>query len=241
MFAKVFEQIFDSSISEDYQVRLVFEDFLTLADINGVVDKTPEAIARRTNVPLEIVKKAITILEAPDPNSRRIEEQGRRIARLDEHRDWGWFVVNYEYYRNLASEEQRREVTAARVRKYRQKAKCNAPVTHVTKCNAFPSSSPSALLRFNKVWEEWKKHRTEIRHTLTPSTEKRQLTKLMGWGIEGAIASISQSIEQGWQGLFKPERNIPQPKPLTVQEQEAQEDERIKEHNARKQAVAKPV
>ena len=35
----------------------------------------------------------------------------RRIARLDEHREWGWLIVNYEEYRKIASEEQRREKT----------------------------------------------------------------------------------------------------------------------------------
>jgi hypothetical protein len=120
MFAKVFEQIFDSSISEDWQVRLVFEDFLVLADVNGVVDKMPEAISRRTNVPLDIVKRAISVLESPDPRSRRQNDDGRRIVRLDEHRDWGWMIVNYAYYRSIASEEQRRETTKLRVKKYRQ-------------------------------------------------------------------------------------------------------------------------
>lgn len=142
MFAKVFEQIFDSSISEDYQVRLVFEDLLTLADIDGVVDKTPEALSRRTNVPIEIIKRAISVLESPDPRSRRSEAEGRRIVRLDEHRDWGWMIVNYKYYRGLASEEQRRAKTRERVNKYREKSKCNACVTLG---NDSPSSSTSSF------------------------------------------------------------------------------------------------
>jgi len=129
VFSKIFEQIFDSSIAEDYQVRFVFEDFLTLADIDGVVDKTPEAISRRTNVPIEIINRAIKVLEAPDATSRRSNDDGRRIVRLDEHREWGWFIVNYEHYRQLASEEQRRAKTRDRVRKHREKHQCNAPVT----------------------------------------------------------------------------------------------------------------
>lgn len=130
MFAKVFEQIFDSSIAEDWQARVVFEDMLILADQNGVVDKTYEAIARRTNVPIDIVKTGIKKLEAPDPQSRNPKHDGRRIVRLDEHREWGWLIVNYEEYRKIASEEQRREKTLERVRKYRDKNK------DVTQCNA---------------------------------------------------------------------------------------------------------
>lgn len=145
MFAKVFEQIFDSSLAENWKTRLVFEDMLVLADMNGVVDRTPEAISRRTNVPLDIVNEAITVLEAPDPRSRSSTDDGRRLIRLDEHRNWGWMITNYEYYRGLASEEQRRAKTAERVRRHRAKSQhkrvCNAPVTLV---NDSPSASASA-------------------------------------------------------------------------------------------------
>ena len=45
MFAKVFGQIFDSSIAEDYNCRRMFMDLLVLADSTGAVDMTPEAIS----------------------------------------------------------------------------------------------------------------------------------------------------------------------------------------------------
>jgi hypothetical protein len=94
---------------------------LKLSDINGVVDITPECIARRTNVPLDIVKKGISELEKPDPRSRNPDHEGRRIARIDHHRDWGWVICNYAYYRNLVTEEQRREKTKLRTQKWREK------------------------------------------------------------------------------------------------------------------------
>ncbi len=120
MYAKIFTQILDSSLAEDYEVRHVFEDLLKLCDLNGVVDITHEAIARRTNAPLDVVKAAISQLEKPDPESRNPDNDGRRISRLDEHRSWGWFICNYSHYRTIASEDQRREKTAARVRRYRE-------------------------------------------------------------------------------------------------------------------------
>jgi len=129
MYAKIFQQIFDSSIAENWQIRLVFEDMLKLCDINGTVDMTHEAIARRTNVPLQIVKDAICELEKPDPRSRNPENEGRRIVRLDQHRDWGWIISNYAYYRSIASEEQRREKTRERTRKWRGKSIGDAAVT----------------------------------------------------------------------------------------------------------------
>ena len=108
MFAKVFEQILDSSIAEDYLVRLVFEDFLLLAGPDGIVDMTHEAIARRTNVPIDIVRSAIHKLSQPDPRSRSPKAEGRRLVLLDSHRDWGWQIVNYKDYRNIRDEEGRR-------------------------------------------------------------------------------------------------------------------------------------
>jgi hypothetical protein len=139
MYAKVFSQILDSSIANDYQLRHFFTDMLILAEIDGVVDMTHEAIAARTRMPLEIVQKFIVELEQPDAKSRSHKEDGRRIVRIDPLRDWGWQIVNYIEYRRIASEEQRREKTKTRVRKFRNTNDVthgNAPVTHGNACNA---------------------------------------------------------------------------------------------------------
>ena len=108
MFAKVFSQIFDSSIAESHTVRHIFMDLLVLADATGVVDMTIHAISRRINVPLEDVRAAIEKLASPDPLSRSEREEGRRIVLIDSHRDWGWQIVNYEHYRKTQDEDARR-------------------------------------------------------------------------------------------------------------------------------------
>lgn len=117
MFAKVFQQIFDSSIANNCRARHVFMDLLVLADSDGVVDMTEEAIARRTNVPLEEVHSAITELSSPDPATRTPDEDGRRIIPIDAGRAWGWQIVNYAHYRSIRDEESRREY----FRDYRRK------------------------------------------------------------------------------------------------------------------------
>src|SRR6266850_6309776 len=101
MFAKIFSQIFDSSIAQDYTVRHMFMDLLALADKTGAVDMTPEAISRRTNVPLDVVLRCLTALSEPDPRSRSKKNEGKRIILLDSLRDWGWHIVNYKHYRKL--------------------------------------------------------------------------------------------------------------------------------------------
>jgi len=109
MYAKIFEQIYDSSIAENYQIRHIFMDLLVLADKTGAVDMTAEAIARRINVPLRNVRKAMLTLQAPDPQSRSHEADGRRIVLIDPDRDWGWQIVNYKQYDEMRNEDARRE------------------------------------------------------------------------------------------------------------------------------------
>jgi len=146
MFAKIFSQIYDSSIVENPEARFTFMDLLVLADINGVVDMTHEAIARRTNRPIEVIRETIRILESPDGKSRTPDENGVRLLRLDDHRDWGWEIVNYQKFRDIASEEQRREKTKLRTRKWRQIKEDSNSVTprDATVTGGDDSPSPSA-------------------------------------------------------------------------------------------------
>jgi hypothetical protein len=119
LYGRIFSQIHDSSIAENWQARMVFMDFLILAD-KGIVDVTKEAFSRRTNIPISVVTKAIAYLEQPDPRSRDSEEEGRRIVRLDEHRDWGWRIVNWQKYDSIRTQQDRRAWKADEMRRYRQ-------------------------------------------------------------------------------------------------------------------------
>jgi hypothetical protein len=59
-------------------------------------------------LPLDVVEKGLAVLEQPDRRSRRAIEHGRRIVRIDSHRDWGWRIVNYGHYR-VADAAERQE------------------------------------------------------------------------------------------------------------------------------------
>ena len=111
MYAKVFNQIFDSSIADDFRLRHFFMDMLVLADPNGCVDMTSTAIAARTRIPLEEVTAMLAKLEQPDHESRTPDADGRRIERLDDHRTWGWSIINYSRFREIASEDRRSSST----------------------------------------------------------------------------------------------------------------------------------
>jgi len=142
VFAKVFSQILDSSIAAKPTLRHAFMDFLLLADADGVVDMTVEAIARRTGLPADDWERWIVELEAPDVDSRNPENEGRRIVRLDEHRRWGWQIVNYGHYRATASEEQRKASQRSRWHRWKDKqaspslTPANAPLTPANASNA---------------------------------------------------------------------------------------------------------
>lgn len=123
LFAKIFQSIYDSSIADDWRTRIVFQDMIVLANEKGVLDMTPESFARRTNIPLDIVKEAIPKLESPDPTSRTPDHEGRRILRLDSHRPWGWQIVNFGRYRESANQAMLRMSEADRKRAYRARFK----------------------------------------------------------------------------------------------------------------------
>jgi hypothetical protein len=216
LFAKIFNQIYDSSIVENPETRFTFMDLLILADKNGVVDVTHEAIARRTNRPIDVIRRTIAELEGPDPKSRTPDAGGARIFRLDDHRDWGWGIVNYDYFRNLAREEQRREKTRLRVAKHREKLRKSLAVTSsnapVTLANDFPSASAYSSVLKEGVrgrFEEWMKFRRglgkKIKDWDTLFTKQAKWLSQFGEPIQ--IEILEQSMRNGWQGLFEPQRD----------------------------------
>lgn len=109
MFGKIFESMFDGTMHGHWQAIVTLQQMIVLADQDGTVDMTPEALSARTSIPLEIITTGIAELEQPDPKSRTPDEDGRRIVRLDPSRDWGWRITNYLAYRAIRSAEERRE------------------------------------------------------------------------------------------------------------------------------------
>ena len=97
---------------------------------------TPAAIARRIGAPIDEVEWGIEELSKPDPLSKSLDHEGRRIKAL-EGSGYGWEILNFESYRAMRSADDMREKTRLRVQRYREKQKdvtqCNADVTQ---CNA---------------------------------------------------------------------------------------------------------
>ena len=127
MYGKLFEQMYDGTLATKgpWQALVTFQQLIILADRNGEVDMTPEAISRRTTIPLEIIEHGIKALEEPDGDSRSPDLEGRRIVRLSDSRVWGWQLVNYGKYRAIRSQEERREYMRVYQRKRRESVNQN--------------------------------------------------------------------------------------------------------------------
>ena len=123
MYGKVFESMYDGTISEDWRALVTMQQLIVLCDADGVVDMTPKAISGRTGIPIEHIQAGIEVLESPDPYSRTPDEEGRRIIRLDEHRPWGWYLVNHEKYKKMVNAEDVRERNRQRKAIQRNKKK----------------------------------------------------------------------------------------------------------------------
>lgn len=116
MYGKLFASMYDGTLYGKWQALVTFQQLIILCTPDGVIDMTPQQISGRTSIPLEIIQAGISDLEAPDPFSRTPDAEGRRIERLDDHRPWGWRIVNHEKYKNLISQEQKREADRERMR-----------------------------------------------------------------------------------------------------------------------------
>ena len=123
MYAKLFTSIYQGTLRGDTHGLVVFTNLLAHADADGWVDIHPKVIAEEVGLSIEQVRTALSALESPDPESRSPEEEGRRIVRLDEHRDWGWRIVNHAKYRAIRSEEERREQNRLAQQRWREKHK----------------------------------------------------------------------------------------------------------------------
>lgn len=97
-FTKLDEGIVHSSIwSEALATRVLWVTMLAMADSKGFVSSSRSGLLRAANIPLEEFDSALGILEAPDPDSRSPEYDGRRVQKCD----GGWTVLNYLRYREF--------------------------------------------------------------------------------------------------------------------------------------------
>lgn len=121
MYVKLFSSLYQGTLRGRSDEILVFTNLLAHADQHGIVDKHYKAIAEETGLSLKRVRTALGNLESPDAESRSPELEGRRIVKMDEHRVWGWKIVNYGKYRAIRNEDDRREQNRMAQERWRSK------------------------------------------------------------------------------------------------------------------------
>lgn len=202
--------MYDGTLSADWQAMVVFQQMIVLADSEGVVDITPPAISRRTGIPLDIIEYGIKKLEEADPYSRSPNDNGKRITLIDDHRPWGWIIVNYEFYRDLASREDRREQNRINKQKQRDREK-SSDVSISQQSSAMSAHEDEDANEDEDInteaWKEFEKHRKAIKKPLTKQAAKLQKNKLKGLSKDQQAEVINRTIENRWTGLFPPENS----------------------------------
>ena len=81
--------------------RWVMMDLVVAAEANGCLHGAEEPVCRWINIPQDAFRRALEVLQAPDPGSRSRQEEGRRVLPLvDMGR--GWRITTYQEYTRRA-------------------------------------------------------------------------------------------------------------------------------------------
>lgn len=118
MYVKLFRSLFYGSLSGRSDPQHVFMCLLAHSDRDGNVELPAPLIAAMCGLPQERVDAALAVLEAPDPDSRSPELDGRRLAAAGQ---WRWSIVNYLKYRAVRDGDERRAQTRDAVARHRGK------------------------------------------------------------------------------------------------------------------------
>jgi hypothetical protein len=210
-FTKLFNTIVTSTIwQEDDKTRIVWITMLAIADHDGIVSAAVPGLASVAHVDVGSTEKALKNLASPDEYSRTQDFEGRRIEVID----GGWLILNYEKYRKMLSEEERKEYKAKWIRqKRRQMSTLSTTVDgsglESTVASASISSSLSSLPEgVRGRFEEWMPFRRAMKKCKDfDAMFLKQIAWLKQFTTTDQIEIIDQSIRNGWQGLFRPKKD----------------------------------
>lgn len=178
MYAKIYASMFKGTLYGKPGPLLVWCYMLANKDKGGFVDEHPEVIAGATGLELEEVRKAIAFLEAPDPDSRTPDLEGCRLERIDDHRDWGWRIVNSQKYKEMRDSEDRlrqNREAQARVRDRKAASANSQPhVSHSQPRSAHTKAEAKAEKEEDLVTETWLKGFDDHIWPAWPKKRKRQ-------------------------------------------------------------------
>lgn len=175
---------------------------LSMADKDGVVDVTPAYIAGVTGLPLPDVVACMKRFCEPDPYSRSTTDNGARLILLDDHRDWGWRIVNHGRYREKArlAAKNAREVEEGR---NRERMQSRPPVTAGDRRSP-PGTAADPLSNANANTNEEKTTtaRSAPREPAKPKPVSRE-TSEPDWFLDFKLAYPERAGDQGWRKALR--------------------------------------
>jgi hypothetical protein len=119
-YTKLFNSILASTIwRADDKVRIVWITLLAMAGRDGVAEGSVPGLADFARVSVKDCQRALVELSAPDPYSRSVDFDGRRIEAVDS----GWRLLNHAKYRAKLGTDERREYLRVKQAEYRRKQK----------------------------------------------------------------------------------------------------------------------
>lgn len=135
MYGKVFAQTYVGSMfGAGLPVMALWPYMLATCDKKGRVEVNPPMVAVMLGCAAEDVVAALAFLEAPDPNSRTKEYEGRRIEKVGQ---FLYQILNYVKYRDIRAEEERLEYQREWDRQHRPsgaaRQKASSPTKSPTK------------------------------------------------------------------------------------------------------------
>jgi hypothetical protein len=147
-YSKLYSSIVHSSLwTESDHIRLLFITLLAIADREGYVYGSRNGLLRLANLDVDECDEddPFEALMSPDKDSsdlmRNPENEGRRIERVPS----GFRILNYEYYRGLRNEDDRREQNREAQRRHRSKVSQDKPPSaKISQGQTSPSASASA-------------------------------------------------------------------------------------------------
>lgn len=129
-YTKLFGSILHSTVwLAPSHVRLVWITMLAMSDRDGCVEASVPGLASAARVTRAEADDAISVLLAPDPDSRTPDHEGRRIEAVD----GGWRLLNHGKYRARMSQDEQRE--KARVRMATKRARAKATPAAQPECS----------------------------------------------------------------------------------------------------------
>lgn len=201
-YTPVFDSVFHGTLCGKWPTLPVWLTILPMADKNGHIDMTFQAMAALTGWPIDLLKQAIAELSSPDPDSRSEANEGRRLLPLDPGRSWGWMVVNHGAYREKArlTAKSAREVESGK-NKDRMNDRRPPPPTAsdpLSYSNAYSDLKPRESARAPEIENVLRGADPELEQSLVPEADREASRQWVAYLADlGKPAKPSQYVAIG--------------------------------------------